>query len=47
MINFDEVKRANVKHHIVNLPEIPDHPHKILITESSESGKANTLLDLK
>ena len=29
-----------------DLPQIPDYPYRILITEGSESGKTNALLNL-
>ena len=46
MINFDDVKKENIKEHNTNLPQIPDHPHKILIVEGSGSWKTNSLFNL-
>ena len=41
MIQFDDVTRENIKGHNLNWPLIPDHSHRILITECSGSGKTN------
>ena len=46
MINFDDIVNENKTKHNKNWPYIPDHPYKILIIGSSESGKTNALLDL-
>ena len=46
MINFDDIVSENKTKHNKNWPYIPDHPYKILIIGSSESGKTNALLDL-
>ena len=46
MINFDEVRRENIKYHTPNLPHIPDHPYRILTTGGSASEKTNVLLNL-
>ena len=46
MINFDEYPNENKKEHNLNWPYIPDHPYRILIIGGSETGKANTLLNL-
>ena len=46
MINFDDVTKENIKEHNSNQPEIPDHLWKILTIGGSESGKANSLLNL-
>ena len=44
MINSNATKE-NIKQHNPNWPQIPDHPYKILIIESSGSGKANSLFN--
>ena len=46
MFNFDYIKKEDIKKHIPNWTEIPDHPHKTLIIGGSESGKTNALLNL-
>ena len=46
MINFDDVTKENIKEHNPNWPQIPDHPHIILITGGSESGKTNPLFNV-
>ena len=46
MFNFDYIKTEDIKKHIPNWTEIPDHPHKTLIIGGSESGKTNALLNL-
>ena len=46
MINFDDIANENKTKHNKNWPYIPDHPYKILIIGSSESGKTNALLNL-
>ena len=46
MINFDDVTKENIKEHNPNLPQIPDHPYKILIVEGSGSEKRNSLFNL-
>ena len=33
-INFDDVTKENIKEHNPNWPQIPDHPYRILITNS-------------
>ena len=43
MINFDDVKKENVKK---QNPKIPDHPCRILIIGGSGFGKANALFNL-
>ena len=43
MINFDQSVKINYN---PNLPDIPDHPYKILITGGFESGKTDVLLSL-
>ena len=39
MINFDDVVKEKIKEHNSNLPQIPDHPCRILIIGGSGSGK--------
>ena len=46
MINFDNATKENKKERNSNWPQIPDHPYKILITGSSETGKTNPLFNL-
>ena len=41
MINFDDVIKENIKEHNPSLPQIPDHPYRILISECSRSGQTN------
>ena len=41
MINFDVVTKDNIKEHIPNWPQIPDHPYKVLIIGVSGYGKTN------
>ena len=42
MVDFDDV----TKEHNQNLPQIPDHPYRILIIIGSGSGKTNLLFNL-
>ena len=35
MIKFDDVAKENMKKHTSNWPQIPDHPHRILIIGGS------------
>ena len=44
-MNFDDVTKENIREHIRNWPQIPDHPHRILITGGSVSGKTNSLFN--
>ena len=46
MLNFDGVTKENIKEHNPNLPEISDHPYRILIVAGSGSEKANALFNL-
>ena len=46
MMNFDDVMKENIKEHKPNWPQIYDPPHKILMIESSGSGKTNSLFNL-
>ena len=41
MINFDAVRKENIKNHNPNWPQIPDHPIRILIIGGLGSGKKN------
>ena len=42
MVDFDDVTKERNQ----NLPQIPDHPYRILIIIGSGSGKTNLLLNL-
>ena len=44
MTNFDDVERENIKEHNLNLPQIPDHVFRILITGDTGSRKTKALL---
>ena len=46
MINLDSIANENNKECNEKWPFIPDHPHRILITGGSGSGKTNKLLNL-
>ena len=46
MTNFDNVIGENIKEHNPNWPQIPDHPHRILIVGGSGSEKTNSFLNL-
>ena len=46
MINFDDVKKENIKEHNPSWPKILDHPYRILIIGGSGSGKTNSLFNL-
>ena len=46
IINFDCVKKENIKEQDTNWSQIPDHPYRILIIGDSGSGKTNLLFDL-
>ena len=46
MINFDDVKKENIKKHNSNWPQILDRPYRILIVGGSRSGKINAWLNL-
>ena len=41
MINFDDVTKGNIKERNPNLPQISDHPYRILIIGASGSAKTN------
>ena len=43
MKNYDQSVEIN---HNPNWPDIPDHPHRILVIDGSGSGKTNVLLNL-
>ena len=46
MINFDGVRKENIKEHNASWPKIRDHPYKILRIGGSGSGKTNSLFNL-
>ena len=46
MTNFDDAIEVETKDHNPDLPQIPDHPCRILITKDSGSGKTNSLFNL-
>ena len=46
MIHFDDVTKEDIKGHSPNLPQIPDHPYRILIIGGSGSRKTNSLFNL-
>ena len=46
MFNLDDITNENNKEHKLKWRYITDHPYRILIIGGSESGKANTLLNL-
>ena len=46
MINYNIVTKENMNKHNLYWPQIPDHPHIILIIGGSGSGKTKTLLNL-
>ena len=46
MINFGNITNQNNKKHNEKWRHIPDHPYRILIIGSSQSGKTNRLLSL-
>ena len=45
MFNFDYITKEDIKDHNPNWPDVPDHPHKMLIVGGSGSGKTNALLN--
>ena len=46
MINFDDVTWENLKEHNPKWSQSPDHMYRILIIVVSESGKANSFLNV-
>ena len=46
MINFDDVRKENIKEHNPNWPQIPNHPYRIFIIGGSGSGKINSFCNL-
>ena len=46
MINFDDAVKENIKEHNPDWPQIPDHPHRVLIIGGSGSVKTNPLFNL-
>ena len=45
MLDFDDITRENLKEHNPSQPQT-EYPHRILITEVSESEKINSLFNL-
>ena len=46
MFNFDYITKEDIKGNNPNWPEIPDHPHRMLIVDGSGSIETNALLNL-
>ena len=46
MINFDDVKKENIKEYNPDWQQIPDHLQRILIIRGFGSGKTNLLFNL-
>ena len=46
MINLGSITNKNSKKHNEKWPYIPDHPHRVIITGGSGSGKTNALINL-
>ena len=46
MIDFKNVTNENIKEYYLNLPQIPEHLHRVLIIRGSESTKRNLLFNL-
>ena len=46
MINFDDITKENIKEHNPNWLQIPDPACRMLIIESSRSGRTNSLFNL-
>ena len=46
IINFNDIKKKNIKEHNPNQPQIHDYPYIILICGGSGSGKMNLLFNL-
>ena len=38
MLSFEYITKEDIKEHNSNLPQIPDHPYRILIVGGSGSG---------
>ena len=47
MFNLDDITTEHNAEHHLKWSNIPDHPCRMLITGSSESGKTNALLNLR
>ena len=45
MINFDYIRKENIKENNPKQPQIPDHPYRLSIIEGSGSGKTNSLFN--
>ena len=46
MINFGNVTKKPIREQNLNLPKLPNHPYRILITGGSGSRKSNSLFNL-
>ena len=46
MINFDYIRKENIKTHNPNWPKISNHPYRISIIGGFGSGKTNALFKL-
>ena len=46
MINFDNVRKEDIKEHNPSWPQIPEHPYRILIIGGSGSEKTEALPNL-
>ena len=46
MFNFDYITKEDIKGHNPNLPEILDHPYRMLMVRGSGSGKTNAWRNL-
>ena len=46
MINFDNVTKEETEKHNPNWPQVPDHPHRILLIGGSGSRKTNLLFNI-
>ena len=46
MIDFNYIKKEDIKKNNLNWPQILDHPYRILVIGGSGSAKTNLLLNL-
>ena len=46
MIHVDDTTKENIEKHNPNLPQILDHPYRMLKIGGSGSGKTNSLFNL-
>ena len=46
MMNFDCVRKENIKEHDPNWPQILDRPYRILLIGGAESGNTDGLFNL-